>query len=59
MTIRVSDVRPIERPEAPVLAETETARMVAALGSLGPEDWAKPTDCPAWDVRAMAGHVWA
>ena len=22
-----------------------------------PSDWAVPTDCPAWDVRAMAGHV--
>ena len=21
-----------------------------------PDDWAKPTDCPLWDVRAMAGH---
>ena len=21
------------------------------------DDWSKPTDCPAWDVRAMAVHV--
>ena len=29
----------------------------AALRALDADDWAKPTDCPAWDVRAMAGHV--
>ena len=22
-----------------------------------PTDWTRPTDCPLWDVRAMAGHV--
>ena len=21
-----------------------------------PDDWSRPTDCPAWDVRAMAAH---
>jgi uncharacterized protein (TIGR03083 family) len=56
-TIDIGDVRPITRPETVVLAEAETARMVALLRSLAPEEWALPTDCPAWDVRAMAGHV--
>jgi uncharacterized protein (TIGR03083 family) len=31
--------------------------MVALLRSLSPEEWTRPTDCPAWDVRAMVGHV--
>ena len=31
--------------------------MVAALRALDAEDWTRPTDCPRWDVRAMAGHV--
>ena len=31
--------------------------MVALLADLSPDEWARPTDCPAWDVRAMAGHV--
>lgn len=53
----ITDVRPIERPEATKLAEDEVARMVAALRSLSPEDWGRPTACPEWDVRAMAGHV--
>ena len=53
----IADVRPIERPEATALAEREVARMAAALRALSPEDWTRSTDCPEWDVRAMAGHV--
>ena len=44
-------------PRRPALAEAEVARMVAALRSLDADDWTRPTDCPRWDVRAMAGHV--
>jgi uncharacterized protein (TIGR03083 family) len=39
------------------LAAIETARMVALLRSLTQQEWDRPTDCPAWNVRAMAGHV--
>jgi len=53
----VGTIRPIARPESVTLAATETARMVALLRSLTPDEWACPTDCPEWDVRAMAGHV--
>jgi uncharacterized protein (TIGR03083 family) len=55
--LRVEDVTPIAVPESVTLAATETARMAALLRALDPEDWRAPTDCPAWDVRAMAGHV--
>lgn len=54
---RVEDVPPITTPESVTLAATETARMAALLAALGPDEWRRPTDCPAWDVRAMAGHV--
>lgn len=54
---RLEDVTPIGRSDAEHLAATETARMVDLLRSLDAEDWTRPTDCPAWDVRAMAGHV--
>ena len=27
------------------------------LGTLGDEDWARPTDCPEWDVRALVAHL--
>jgi len=39
------------------LAATEYGRFTAALRRLSPEDWHKPTDCPAWDVHQMAAHT--
>lgn len=56
-TIDLAMLRPIERPEATTLAENEAARFASMLRSLEPADWNRPTDCPLWDVRAMAGHV--
>ena len=47
----------MDRRMAMQLAETEYARFLDLMGSLSPEDWSKATDCPAWDVRAMAGHT--
>ena len=55
--VDVQDLRPITRPESVTLARTENGRMAELLRSLTPDDWGRPTDCPAWDVRAMAGHV--
>lgn len=52
-----TDIGPITRPEAAALAAAETGKMVAMLRALAPDDWTRPTDCPAWDVRALAGHV--
>lgn len=31
--------------------------LTALLGSLTPEEWALPTDLPAWDVKAVASHI--
>ncbi len=53
---RVDTIPPITRSEAEGLARTEYARMASQLRSLAPHDWTKPTDCPLWDVRAVAGH---
>jgi uncharacterized protein (TIGR03083 family) len=53
----VDEIRPINRSEAEVLATTENKRMLDLLSSLTDEDWSKPTDCPAWNVRDLAGHV--
>ena len=55
--ITTAEIGAITRPEARTLAEDETAAMVALLADLSPDEWARPTDCPVWDVRAMAGHV--
>jgi uncharacterized protein (TIGR03083 family) len=57
LTMRLEDVRPIERPESRSLAEAEVARMVSTLRRLDADAWTRPTDCTLWDVRAMAGHV--
>lgn len=53
----VEEVRPLQRPESKAMAAAETARMVDMLRSLDETDWARQTDCPAWDVRAIAAHV--
>ena len=53
---RVETIPAIGRAEAEVLASTEYVRLVEQLRSLGDDDWGKPTDCPLWDVRAIAGH---
>jgi len=39
------------------LAATEYERVAELFESLTPQQWRLPTDCPGWDVRAMAGHV--
>lgn len=47
----------LDRDLAMQLAATEYARFLELLRRLSPEDWARPTECPGWDVRAMAGHT--
>jgi uncharacterized protein (TIGR03083 family) len=56
-TTDIAQVRPITRQVATTLAREENRRMVDLLASLAGADWNRPTDCTAWDVRALAGHV--
>jgi uncharacterized protein (TIGR03083 family) len=42
---------------AMAMAATEYNRVAALLDQLEPARWVAATDCPAWDVRAMAGHM--
>ncbi|MDP3969331.1 MAG: maleylpyruvate isomerase family mycothiol-dependent enzyme [Nocardioides sp.] len=44
------------RPFAMARAAEEYERLAEALRGLEPQDWAAPTCCAGWDVRAMAGH---
>ena len=47
----------LRRDVAMRLAAQEYDRFVAQLRALSPEDWSRPTPCPAWDVHAMVCHV--
>jgi uncharacterized protein (TIGR03083 family) len=47
----------LERDAATRLADTEYERVADQLAPLSPGQWTSPTDCPDWDVRAMAGHM--
>lgn len=53
----VGAVPRIKHAEAMEIAAVENDKFAAALRHLRPEDWAKPTDCARWDVRALAAHV--
>jgi len=46
----------LDRETAMRLAATEYQRFLDQIRTLDGTDWAAPTDCPAWDVRAMATH---
>ncbi len=47
----------LDRDVAGRLAAAEYDRVVETLEELTPEQWSTPTECPGWDVRAMAGHM--
>jgi uncharacterized protein (TIGR03083 family) len=49
--------RPATREQAAGFCATEYARLAGLLRALTPDDWARPTDCVPWDVRAMVGHL--
>lgn len=53
----VDAIPAIDHREAMALAATEYERFGDLLRALRPADWRAPTDCPAWDVRAMVAHV--
>jgi len=47
----------LPRVTAARLAATEYERFTTAIAELDPDEWALPTACPAWDIRAMVAHV--
>jgi uncharacterized protein (TIGR03083 family) len=47
----------LDRATSMRLAATELRRTVEALRALAPDDWSRPTACPAWDVRQLACHM--
>lgn len=57
ITTPVRDIPRLARPESTKVARTEIQRIVDLLNAIDDQDWNRPTDCPAWDVRALSGHV--
>jgi uncharacterized protein (TIGR03083 family) len=60
MTAQSTQVDPRERmagDEVWESAAAEYGRMLELLRTLGDGDWTRPTDCSAWDVRGMLGHL--
>lgn len=57
LLIPVETIPRINHEEAGGLALTENSRFLELLRTLDPDDWNSPTDCPAWDVRALCSHV--
>jgi uncharacterized protein (TIGR03083 family) len=39
------------------IAATEYQRVAAAVAELSADEWALPTDCPAWSVGELVAHV--
>lgn len=60
MTVTTTDTTTIPaltHHEAMRLQAAELDRTLALLRSLNDTEWATPTDCPDWDIRAMYQHV--
>jgi uncharacterized protein (TIGR03083 family) len=55
----ISALARVDHAEAMDLTVVEHDRFYTVLDQLEDDDWSYPTDCPGWDVRAVAVHVLA
>lgn len=55
--VDVTSVPAIGHREAMTLAAAEFEEVIDLLRQLTPEEWATPTSCEPWDVRAMVSHM--
>jgi len=55
--VDVATIDRITHHEAMAITAVENRKFAEQLRSLDAADWAAPTDCERWDVRAMAAHV--
>jgi uncharacterized protein (TIGR03083 family) len=55
--IDIDQLAPLGDAEIWRLARTEYVRMLALLRSVDDADWSKQTDCAAWTVRDLLGHL--
>lgn len=58
MTIAIDQITPItHRTDAADVATRAYDDLIALLETLEDDDWRAPTECPAWNVSDMVGHV--
>lgn len=53
----VSSIVRIGHDEAMAITRRENEKFATTIRELTPEQWAAPTECERWDVRAMVAHV--
>ena len=53
----VVDIPPLEHDEGMEVAAVEYDRLLELVDRLTPDDWARETGCPGWDVRDMVSHL--
>jgi uncharacterized protein (TIGR03083 family) len=53
----VATIPELGHDEAMALAATEAGRLLEVVDRLEADDWARPTDCTGWDVKALLSHV--
>jgi len=56
-TVNVTSITRIDHDEAMQITAVENRKFAALMESLSPTQWSAPTECPLWDVRAMAAHL--
>lgn len=55
--VRAADLPQTTPTAAEGNGEAEYAALLAMLDRLGPDDWARPTDCTQWSVRDLVAHL--
>ena len=56
-TADAGSIPALAHDEAAVRATAELGHFLTLVEALAPEDWARPTACPRWDVRQVVAHV--
>src|SRR6266849_3309235 len=55
----MGDVRPAVRLDLLPLYPVERGDLLTLLSELKDDEWAAPTECPAWSVKGIALHLLA